>query len=245
MQHKNKNFESHFFSPFSPKVQWIEFGQEESHHMVKVFRLQKGVTIRIANGNGQIVEGIIQEISPTKCCVQVTNMIIHETTPPRLHLGMACLKDNDLEFVMDSCAQLPLTSLTLLRTDYSQEPRQSDLKKIRRRLETKAIVALKQCRKPWLTQIHGPFFFKDFLQNHPHQLVVCDERGSLNPQTALSALPPQGDITVLVGPEGGFSPEELERLTQQHQARFLGLGPYRLRAHTAPIVALSRLLEWA
>ena len=145
-------------------------------------------------------------------------------------------------------------SITFLRTDYSQEPKNSDLHKLVRRSELKSLVSLKQSKKPWLTEICGPVEFKEWLKGYHGDLILCDVDGEKTAPTEITAKLTSGSagkekcditpITLLVGPEGGFSPDEI-RMTREFtggKSYALNLGNTRLRARTAAIVALGKLL---
>jgi 16S rRNA (uracil1498-N3)-methyltransferase len=175
---------------------------------------------------------------------------------PLLNLAIACLKDDALEEVAFHAAQTEIGSITFLRTDYSQEPKNSDLHKLVRRSELKSLVSLKQSKKPWLTEICGPVEFKEWLKSYHGDLILCDVDGEktapkevTDKLTANFASDKKCDealtpVTLLVGPEGGFSPEEI-RMTKEFtggKSYALNLGNTRLRARTAAIVALGKLL---
>jgi len=211
---------------------------DESHHAAKVFRHRVGDILRVGNGFGLTTIARILEISTQQTSLEFIEPVVL-AAQPRVHLAIACLKDNDLEEVMETCGQLPLASMTLLRTDHSQEPRESDLGRTVRRLELKSMVAFKQALKPWLTSVHGPQSFSSWLAGCNHDLILCDIEGQAQLETEIlqSARP----LTLLVGPEGGFSVAEVLAI-KQRGASLLSLGTTRLRAKTCPIVAMGALL---
>ena len=169
---------------------------------------------------------------------------------PTLNLAIACLKDDALEEVVFHAAQTEIGSITFLRTDYSQEPKNSDLHKLVRRSELKSLVSLKQSKKPWLTQICGPIAFRDWLKEYRGNLILCDLEGErtlpseITDKLANPSAPDTTPITLLVGPEGGFSPEEIQLVKSfaGGNTYLLNLGNTRLRARTAAIVALGRII---
>jgi 16S rRNA (uracil1498-N3)-methyltransferase len=178
---------------------------------------------------------------------------------PRLNLGIACLKDDALEEVVFHAAQTETDSVIFLRTDYSQEPKNSDLHKLVRRSELKALVSLKQSKKPWMTRIEGPIEFDKWLKDYQGDLILCDIDGERKldlglDKTAESATEERAEnaennasvkpITLLVGPEGGFSPREIEAIKtfQNGKVYLLNLGNTRLRARTAAVIALGKIL---
>jgi len=217
----------------------VRLDAEESQHAIKVFRHRVGDLLRLGNGLGVQAQAILRAASPESCELELLQM--DPCVPrPRVHLAIAALKDNDLEEVMDSCGQLALASMTLLRTTHSQEPRDSDLKRTLRRLELKSQVAFKQSLKPWMTTVHGPLFFADWLRQNSAHVVLCDLEGKAQLEDVLR-LDARCELVLAVGPEGGFSSEEVDVLKNQGAA-LLGLGKTRLRAKTCPVVALGALL---
>ena len=150
---------------------------------------------------------------------------------------------------LSHAAQTETDRVIFLRTDYSQEPKNSDLHKLVRRSELKALVSLKQSKKPWMTRIEGPIEFDKWLKDYQGDLILCDidgerkldlngDKNSAGNET--SARP----VTLLVGPEGGFSPREIEAVKtfKNGKIHLLNLGNTRLRARTAAVIALGKVL---
>ena len=239
---KHNLSESQFITQFPAALSagcLVTLDAEESQHAVKVFRHRTGDILRLGDGCGIQAQGILRQASADACQLEITDFSTLEERP-RVHLAIAALKDNDLEEVMDSCGQLALASMTLLRTAHSQEPRDSDLKRTLRRLELKSRVAFKQSLKPWITTVQGPFHFADWQRTQKAQVVLCDLDGNVQLEDSLR-LDASRELVLAVGPEGGFSPEEIQTL-KSAGAALLGLGQTRLRAKTCPIVALGALL---
>jgi len=211
---------------------------DESHHAVKVFRHRVGDLLALCDGKGLQATARLTQANEKRAEVEILEIQV-PTPAPRVHLALAALKDADLEEVMDHCAQLDVTSVTILRTDHSLEPRESNLQRTVRRMEMKSLAGLKQSRKSWLTQVHGPIPIKEWLLSSTHQLVLCDLGGKANLGNAISIQ--EQEISVLVGPEGGFSPFETEAILQKG-ALILTLGNTRLRARTCPMIALGAIL---
>ncbi len=213
---------------------------EESSHITKSFRAHTGDSLELCDGKGRFASAEILEANPKACKVLIKS-ISEQEPKPQIHLAVGCLSGGGEEEIAFHAAQLPLAAIHLLRTERSLEPGNSDLGKLRRRMEAKSLVALKQSRKSWLTEIKAPIYLNEFLETFKGNLIVCDQSG--NPtikNSQLSTLNSQLS-TILTGPEGGFSPTELETLKSKG-AFFLSLGNTRLRAITAPIIALGRLL---
>ena len=110
--------------------------------------------------------------------------------------------------------------------------------KLVRRAELKSLVSLKQSKKPWLTRIEGPVEFDRWLEAESGDLILCDIDGEKKAPVL------DRRTTLLIGPEGGFSPREIEMVKSYRQGKtsLLNLGNTRLRARTAAIIALGCLL---
>jgi 16S rRNA (uracil1498-N3)-methyltransferase len=211
--------------------------QEESFHIAKSFRARVGDSLTLCDGKGRFANAELVEAIP-KACKVLLKSISEPEPPPQTHLAIACLTDGSEEEIVFHATQMPLAAIHLLRTERSLEPRQSDLGKLRRRMEAKSLVALKQSRKPWLTEIKAPVYLNEFLENFKGNLIVCD----INGETTTSHFPlATSQIAILTGPEGGFSPAEIE-LMKSKNAMFMSLGNTRLRAVSAPIFALGKII---
>ena len=234
----------------------VTLDENESTHAVKVCRAAQGDLLELCDGQGHFAEGTIITADPKACQVEIAKVEMPKPSRPLLNLAIACLKDDALEEVVFHAAQTEIASITFLRTDYSQEPKNSDLHKLVRRSELKSLVSLKQSKKPWLTEICGPVEFKEWLKGYRGDLILCDVDGEkaapkeitdkLVRATSAVEIPNEAPppVTLLVGPEGGFSPDEI-RMTREFfggKSYALNLGNTRLRARTAAIVALGKLL---
>jgi len=209
---------------------------DESSHITKSFRASTGDSLTLCDGKGRLANAELAVVSPRECKVLIKS-ISEQEPAPQTHLAISCLSNGGEEEIVFHAAQVPLAAIHLLRTERSLEPRNSDLSKLRRRMEAKSMVALKQSRKAWLTEIKAPVYLSEFLETFKGNLIVCDQSGQLT----TSHLPLATDQTaILSGPEGGFSPAELEAMKSKG-AFFFSLGVTRLRAVTAPIFALAKL----
>jgi 16S rRNA (uracil1498-N3)-methyltransferase len=207
---------------------------DESSHIVKSFRARAGDSLNLCDGKGRLANAELAEVSPRACRVSIKS-ISEQEPPPQTHLAIGCLSGGGEEEVVFHAAQIPLAAVHLLRTERSLEPRSSDLGKLRRRMEAKSMAALKQSRKMWLTEIKAPVYLNEFLETFKGNLIVCEQSGEHAPP-----LKKDMPTAILSGPEGGFSPAELEAMKSKG-AFFFSLGVTRLRAVTAPIFALAKL----
>lgn len=231
-----KTPDSRFYCPLIT-VGRITLDENESNHAIRVCRAAVGDTLQLSDGLGHYADATITNADSKACEVEVTEVETASSERPKVSLGIACLKDDALEEVVFHAAQTEIDKIIFLRTDFSQEPKASDLHKTVRRAELKSLVSLKQSKKPWLTQIEGPITLDDWLKNYEGDLILCDIDGAPTVEKI------ENTTTLLVGPEGGFSPRELN-LIRSHKGKvhLLNLGKTRLRARTASIVALGKVV---
>lgn len=243
-----KTPDSRFYCPLI-SVGTIILDENESSHAVRVCRAANGDTLQLCDGLGHYADATITKADAKACEVRVDTVEDAPFKRPRLNLGIACLKDDALEEVVFHAAQTETDSIIFLRTDYSQEPKNSDLKKTVRRAELKSLVSLKQSKKPWMTRIEGPIEFDKWLKDYQGDLILCDIDGKRkldleNCSENTADETPVKPVTLLVGPEGGFSPREIEAIKtfKNGKVHLLNLGNTRLRARTAAIIALGKVL---
>ena len=247
-----KTPDSRFYCPLI-SVGTIILDENESSHAVRVCRATNGDTLQLCDGLGHYADATITKADAKACEVRVDMVEDAPFKRPHLNLAIACLKDDALEEVVFHVAQTETDSIIFLRTDYSQEPKNSDLKKTVRRAELKALVSLKQSKKAWMTRIEGPIEFAEWLSQYKGDLILCDIDGerqlNLDEKNASDGNAPAGNapvkpITLLVGPEGGFSPREIEAVKSftNGKVHLLNLGNTRLRARTAAVIALGKIL---
>lgn len=239
-----KTPDSRFYCPLIT-AGTITLDENESSHAVRVCRACVGDVLQLSDGVGHFADAVIEVADAKACVVRVDTVIESERARPKVSLGIACLKDDALEEVVFHAAQTEIDKIIFLRTDFSQEPKNSDLKKTVRRAELKSLVSLKQSKKAWMTAIEGPVEFDKWLASYQGDLILCDIDGDR--QLNLSGSGANEDaapITLLVGPEGGFSPREIEAIKtfQNGKVHLLNLGNTRLRARTAAIIALGKIL---
>lgn len=184
-------------------------------HLVKVLRRDPdGSTVSYTDGSGVVGEGILREGA-------VQRGPESEVTRGRqLTLAVAPPRNRDRQrFLVEKLGELGVTRLVWLATTHG-----SDRPPTARKSADWAVSALEQSRGAWLMHTDGRLVT---WQDLDQPVVACDAEGGPNP----------GDpATVAVGPEGGWSEDEVPE-----NARLWGLGATTLRVETAALVAVARL----
>lgn len=212
----------------------LTLSASESAHLVRVLRLAESTVCSLVDGRGGLWEGTLENADAKGCRVGITRRTGSQAAPA-LSLAQAILKNRGLEDVLDLCAQTPLARLQPLWTEHVQVPRGRDLDHQIERLQAKAIAAAQQSRQAWVCEILPPLGWQEWLEQcrtARENVWICDPSGE-------EIRTPRAGW-VAVGPEGGFSSQEVETALAAG-AQALGLGSTRLRALSAGFRALARL----
>ncbi len=211
--------------------------EEESIHCVRVLRQRNGDRIRIMDGKGTFFDAVIEEAHPKKCKYSVEEIHRKAPDPYSLHLAIAPTKNIDrMEWMIEKCVEIGLHQITFLQCGNSERTRlRYD------RLEKKAIAAMKQSGRAYATKINSLTPFPDFISNPGNGLIkhIAYVPASLD-SPHLKETKPNSDYIVLIGPEGDFSPEEIQQ-AQDKGYTPTSLGNSRLRTETAGLVACHTL----
>lgn len=202
----------------------------ESHHAVNVLRLKAGDRIMILNGKGTVTHAVLTEMKAKGCTYEVEKQEDIPSRPFRLHIAFGILKQSDrMEWMIEKATEIGVDELTPVICEHSER------KKVNTdRFEKTAVAAIKQSKQPYLPFINPPQKLDEFLGGHiPGYIAHCNE-GMRKPLKEFDQS--LNSVTVLIGPEGDFSPSEVEAaLSVGWQP--VSLGESRLRAETAAIVA--------
>ena len=208
-----------------------ELSEEEAKHCLLVLRMKKGDEIRLVDGFGGVYRAILTQADKKRCGFEVLEEFQSPVKSFRTHLAIAPTKNADrMEWMVEKLGEIGCDALTLLSTEHSERTHlRLD------RLEKKAVSAMKQSGSAFLMQLHPTTLFETFVQS-----CQSDEKwiAHVSPEHPfLGALTqPSKSVTLLIGPEGDFSPKELA-LAIQHGFTPVGLGRQVLRTETAGLLA--------
>jgi 16S rRNA (uracil1498-N3)-methyltransferase len=218
----------------------VEVDGADGHHLQRVRRLRAGETVTVADGAGTWRLYRVASTSSAWWRLEPQSPVTQEPElRPRVSLAVALTKAGALETVVARCTELGVARVTPVRTRRSVV-RWDDAHAARalERLRAAAREAAAQSRRSRLPEITS---VSDLDEVASRSGVLVADRGGA-PAGALDAPPSDAGWTVVVGPEGGLDPEELARLGDKLR---LGLGPFVLKAETAPIAAVALLIEQA
>jgi 16S rRNA (uracil1498-N3)-methyltransferase len=202
-----------------------------AHYLRSVLRKSPGDQLTLFNGRDGEFTATIATLAKSAATFTVTAQLRPQTPEPDLTLAFCLLKRDATDLVIQKATELGARDIRPLTSDRTNTPRIN-----LDRLKTIAIEAAEQSERLTIPTVHPPQDLHTLLATWPktRHLAAALERAAAPPPTSQTAL--------LVGPEGGFSPRELDAL---HAAPFIqpvSFGPRILRAETAAIAGLATLL---
>jgi len=231
----------HVRSELSPGAA-VALTLDQARYLTQVMRLKAGDDLLLFNGRDGEWRATVAEVLKRGCVLKAEEHVRPQTFGPDLDLILAVVKKARVETVVEKAAELGARRVRLTLTRYTNAERlRMD------RLETIAEEAAEQTGRLDVPEIHDPKKLDALLDGWPEgrRLMFCDERGGPPAMEALSdgstPSPDEGGEpwSILIGPEGGFSPDERERLLSLPFATPVSLGPRVLRADTAAIAAMT------
>lgn len=214
----------------------------QAHYLMNVMRLGVGATVAVFNGVDGEWQASLEPQSKKKADLQVIAPLKAQVTTPDVWLVFAPIKHGRIDFLAEKATELGASALQPVMTARTIVSRVNT-----ERLHANAIEAAEQCERMDVPPVHAPQKFAQLLAQWPQDraLIYGDETGhGLPPQALFDALPKTDKWAVLVGPEGGFTPDELDKLRAVQTAHGISLGPRVLRADTAGLAALTCVMAW-
>lgn len=208
---------------------------DQSRYLTQVMRLKAGDDLRVFNGKDGEWRCTVSEVLKKGVVLRAEEQARPQTTVPDLHLLVAVVKKSALEFAVEKATELGAARIRLVTTRRTQgQHLRLD------RLDAIAEESAEQTGRMDVPEVDAPKTLDDLLDgwDASRRLMFCDETGGA---PAIPALQTAGGSSwaVLIGPEGGFTPEERDRLRALPFTTAVSLGPRILRADTAVATALT------
>ena len=209
--------------------------KQQCHFLKNVLRLDVGDAVGVFNGKDGEWHARINQLTKTQAELEPQALRQEQSNPPFLRLLFAPVKKDALNFLIEKGTELGVTIFQPVITRYTH------VERVRvERLQTNAMEAAEQCGRLEIPTVLPPLALNEVLNNlsEEDQFLACLESGEAQPFTALN-LHADKSTSILIGPEGGFSEEELASLRNHSSVRSLSLGPRILRAETAAVSAVA------
>lgn len=223
----------------------------EAFHVTRVLRCREGQTIELFDGHGGRYMGLIQSIRKDGTVEGTVTGKVHETAeavPVRLNLYLSLLKASHWEFALEKGTELGVASFIPVVTPRTVVQLRSLSKNKEARWGKIVTAAAKQCKRADLPSIQSPVHFRDAIVKDCKSgltLVAWEKHSTTSTYAGLRTVLREARkkhknmaVNLFIGPEGGFSDEEIE-LAECEGAALFGLGSNTLRAETAALAAIS------
>lgn len=220
-------------------VDEVLLDRDQMHHLVHVLRRGEGDECVLFNGRDGAFLARIAEIRKKQTRLELTQKIAEQPPASDLWYGFAPIKSGRLDYMVQKATEMGAGVLQPVRTQFTQAGKLRTDKMVSHTIE-----AAQQCEVLALPRVEAEISLENLVarwpENHGNrQLIFADEeRASASPVETVRALKEQ-PVGVLIGPEGGFSPQERELLAGQAFVHPVSLGPRILRADTAAVAALA------
>jgi 16S rRNA (uracil1498-N3)-methyltransferase len=223
-----------FYTPdITPSHPQYFLNEEESKHAVRVLRLEAGSPVQLIDGKGGLYTAEIKDAHPKRTILQITSVTTeYQKRNHYLHIAIAPTKNLDrLEWFLEKATEIGIDEISLIICQRSERKEAKT-----ERLDKIITSAIKQSLKAYHPVLNEPIAFNKFLTqpfNGQKFIAHCEDRHKTNLQAELQK---HGRYLILIGPEGDFSPTEIDAaLDNGYKA--ITLGESRLRTETAALEA--------
>lgn len=226
-----------FYAPDIAEDQTLP--ESDSGHCVRVLRMKAGDILQVVDGSGNLYHCVLEDAHPKHASVRIESVEeLPKTWPNNITVGIAPTKNSDrMEWLVEKLVELGVDKIVPLRC------RHSERKDINiERLNKIAVSAMKQSLKAILPVIEPMTPYKDFIESVPQAstsqrfIAYCDDE--VERRLFAREYIPGKDTYLLIGPEGDFSPEEVQ-LALSRGWMPVSLGDNRLRTETAALFSVA------
>jgi 16S rRNA (uracil1498-N3)-methyltransferase len=219
---------------------------DEAEHITRVLRLKTGDALRVFNGRGREFHATVAQADKRGVCVRLASLA-RPAPEPRVAMTLAqsVLKGDKMDDVVRDATMMGAAEIQPIITARTEVTRASVVRGRRRqRWERIAISSAKQCGRATVPRILDAIEFEELIDALGRMLLPLPGLMLVEPSASAETTPaseldlsPQRGATVLIGPEGGWTPAEIDRGASV--CRLITVGPRTLRADVMCVVALS------
>jgi len=223
-----------FYTPDISEDAYYTLNEQESLHAVRVLRLNQDDPVILVNGKGLWCEAILTRPHPKKSEVQIIKRISeYGKMAYELHIGLAPTKQIDrFEWFLEKATEIGITSITPLVCARSERQTVKQDRSLR-----VVVAAMKQSLKAYHPVINQVTSYHDFIHNDLSDIkLIAHCMAEENRHPLHSVIKKSTGITIIIGPEGDFTPDEIE-LALHNNFLPVTLGKSRYRTETAGIIA--------
>ncbi|MBL7745461.1 MAG: 16S rRNA (uracil(1498)-N(3))-methyltransferase [Chitinophagaceae bacterium] len=222
-----------YIEQFDPSQKQITLDEDTSYHVVQVLRMKPEEKLQLTDGKGNLATGHIIECHKKHCSVQIEETSYRQPAAGKVTIAISLVKNTSrFEWFLEKATEIGVAEIIPLLCERTvKEKFRYD------RMKGIVISAMLQSQQCWLPVLYPPMTFQQCIEENKAEqkfIAHCEEAtktGLSHQQNNRSA-----SSVILIGPEGDFSPKEIESALQ-HQFIPVTLGETRLRTETAGVAA--------
>ncbi len=211
-------------------------------HIAKALRMRPGEALTLCDGKGTDFEGVLETVTDRQVTVRITVSRPSQAEPTlavTLYQGLP--KGDKMDWIVQKAVELGVTAVVPVATRRSVARLEGKADKKQERWQRIAAEAAGQCGRGILPAVERPLSWNQALSRLSGEPALVFYEGGGRPLREL-VTPSTRRLSVFVGPEGGFDPEEIDAFRRQGGG-VATLGPRILRCETAPLAALTLLMH--
>lgn len=211
-------------------------------HIAKALRMRPGEALTLCDGKGTDFEGVLETVTDRQVTVRITASRPSQAEPTlavTLYQGLP--KGDKMDWIIQKAVELGVTAVVPVATRRSVARLEGKADKKQERWQRIAAEAAGQCGRGMLPSVERPLSWSQALSRLSGEPALVFYEGGGRPLREL-VTPSTRRLSVFVGPEGGFDPEEIDAIRRQGGG-VATLGPRILRCETAPLAALTLLMH--
>jgi 16S rRNA (uracil1498-N3)-methyltransferase len=219
---------------------------EEARHLSRVLRLDTGAHVAIFDGRGREFHAVVERVARDSAVLRILEALPVPPQPPvRMVLVQAVLKGPSMDAAIRDATMMGVESIEPLLTSHTDvRPAAARRRETLDRWNRVALASVKQSRRATLPLIHATRTFEEWISTPSagYSLIFVEPSAECAPRPLKTVLGHDvpARAAVLIGPEGGWSAEEVQK-ARAAGAIAVSLGSLTLRAESMPVAALSAL----
>ena len=211
-------------------------------HIAKALRMRPGEALTLCDGKGTDFDGVLETVTDRQVTVRISASRPSQAEPTlavTLYQGLP--KGDKMDWIIQKAVELGVTAVVPVATRRSVARLEGKADKKQERWQRIAAEAAGQCGRGMLPSVERPLSWSQALSRLSGEPALVFYEGGGRPMREL-VTPSTRRLSVFVGPEGGFDPEEIDAIRRQGGG-VATLGPRILRCETAPLAALTLLMH--
>lgn len=222
-----------FYEPFDD-FSSIALSDETMHHALQVLRMKKGEVFWLTNGSGKKALCEMGQTQKRSFDILVKETIVEMENPNQLHLAIAFTKNAArIEWLLEKITEIGVHSIYPIQTKRTER---NHFK--RERLQKILVSAMLQSQQSMLPTLHDLVPFEEIVQTPIQQKLIAHCEDDASKSLLANSIIPHQETMILIGPEGDFTPEEIETSLAKNW-KAVSFGKTRLRTETAGMYACA------